>query len=149
MTGELLVAEKYDPAVNWTTGVEMDKSTAELRASDRRRQYSTFLNGQDVNTEGDLPRSARHQGPAAGGILAAIRSLFYVPTNHVCMDYEPFSSQVRCRSGLCRRDAVDVPARRLPIRRAMTAWATSLPGTPARARSSRPCLRSSRSGRAF
>jgi glucose dehydrogenase len=25
-TGELLVAEKYDPAVNWTSGVEMDKS---------------------------------------------------------------------------------------------------------------------------
>ena len=24
--GELLVAKKYDPAVNWTTGVDMDKS---------------------------------------------------------------------------------------------------------------------------
>ena len=27
-TGELLVAAKYDPAVNWTTGVDMDKSSA-------------------------------------------------------------------------------------------------------------------------
>ena len=26
-TGELLVAEKYDPKVNWTTGVDMDKSS--------------------------------------------------------------------------------------------------------------------------
>ena len=26
-TGELLVAQKYDPTVNWTTGVEMDKSS--------------------------------------------------------------------------------------------------------------------------
>ncbi|MBU1210383.1 MAG: PQQ-dependent dehydrogenase, methanol/ethanol family, partial [Alphaproteobacteria bacterium] len=26
VTGELLVAEKYDPTVNWTTGVEFDKS---------------------------------------------------------------------------------------------------------------------------
>ena len=26
-TGELLVAEKYDPAVNWSTGVDMDKAS--------------------------------------------------------------------------------------------------------------------------
>ena len=27
VTGELLVAEKYDPKVNWTTGVDMDKNS--------------------------------------------------------------------------------------------------------------------------
>ncbi|MCL0184536.1 hypothetical protein M2T59_30415, partial [Klebsiella pneumoniae] len=27
-TGELLVAEKFDPAVNWTTGVDMDPNSA-------------------------------------------------------------------------------------------------------------------------
>ena len=26
LTGELLVAEKYDPAVNWATAIDMDKS---------------------------------------------------------------------------------------------------------------------------
>ena len=36
-----------------------------------------------------LPGGARHQGPAAGSILTDT-GLFYVPTNHVCMDYEPF-----------------------------------------------------------
>ena len=43
-TGELLVAEKYDPAVNWTTGVDMDPNSetygrpAEIgRASCRER----------------------------------------------------------------------------------------------------------------
>ena len=36
-TGELLVAEKYDPVVNWTSGVDMDKNSADLRASERAR----------------------------------------------------------------------------------------------------------------
>ena len=26
-TGELLVAEKFDPAVNWATGIDMDKAS--------------------------------------------------------------------------------------------------------------------------
>ena len=29
-TGELLVAEKYDPTVNWTTSVDMNKSSPDL-----------------------------------------------------------------------------------------------------------------------
>ena len=35
--------------------------------------------------------------------------MFYVPTNHVCMDYEPFKVSYTRRSALCRRHAVDVP----------------------------------------
>ena len=36
-TGELLVAEKYDPAVNWATKVDMDKIQQDLWASPCRR----------------------------------------------------------------------------------------------------------------
>ena len=35
-TGELLVAEKYDPAVNWATKVDMDKAQQDLWSSARR-----------------------------------------------------------------------------------------------------------------
>ena len=37
-TGELLVAEKYDPAVNWATGVDMDKTSATYGRPQVRRQ---------------------------------------------------------------------------------------------------------------
>ena len=43
-TGELLVAEKFDPAVNWTTGVDMDKtrrSTAVRRSCRSSRPSRT------------------------------------------------------------------------------------------------------------
>ena len=58
-TGELLVAEKYDPAVNWTSGVEMDKSKPNYGRPTVIDKYSTFLNGQDVNSEGICPLAAR------------------------------------------------------------------------------------------
>jgi glucose dehydrogenase len=38
-----------------------------------------------------LPGRSRHQGPAAGS-YSPKTGVFYVPTNHVCMDYEPFRS---------------------------------------------------------
>ena len=87
-TGELLVAEKYDPAVNWSTGVDMDKS-ARTTAARRSSPKSTFQNGEDVNTKGICPAAlgTKDQQPAA---FSPLTSLFYVPTNHVCMDYEPF-----------------------------------------------------------
>ena len=69
-TGELLVAEKYDPAVNWATKVDMDKSgqtTAVRRSSPSTRPSRT---ARTVNTTGRLPGGARHQGPAAGGLFA-------------------------------------------------------------------------------
>ena len=88
-TGELLVAEKYDPAVNWTTGVTMDKSSPQYGRPQVVAKMSTFQNGQDVNTKGVCPAAlgSKDQQPAA---FSPLTGLFYVPTNHVCMDYEPF-----------------------------------------------------------
>jgi PQQ-dependent dehydrogenase (methanol/ethanol family) len=88
-TGELLVAEKYDPAVNWTTGVDMNKNSPKYGRPTVVSQYSTEHNGEDVNTKGICPAAlgTKDQQPAA---FSPDTKLFYVPTNHVCMDYEPF-----------------------------------------------------------
>ena len=88
-TGELLVAEKYDPAVNWSTGVEMDPSKPNYGRPYVVDKYSTAKNGADVNTKGICPAAlgSKDQQPAT---FSPKTGMFYVPTNHVCMDYEPF-----------------------------------------------------------
>ena len=89
VNGELLVAEKYDPKVNWTTGVDMNKSSPTYGRPKVVDQYSTEKQGEDVNTKGVCPAAlgTKDQQPAA---YSPDTQLFYVPTNHVCMDYEPF-----------------------------------------------------------
>ena len=141
-SGELLVAEKYDPAVNWTTGVEFDKSKPNYGRPYVVSKYSTFQNGQDVNTKGVCPAAlgTKDQQPAT---FSPKTGLFYVPTNHVCMDYEPSRSPTRLVSPT---SAPRCPCTRL--RTATAAWATSSPGTPARVRSSGRSPSSSRCGRA-
>ena len=84
VTGELLLAEKYDPAVNWATKVDMTTKRPIVQA-----KYSTDQNGEDENTEGVCPAAlgSKDQQPSA---FSPRTGLFYVPTNHVCMNYEPF-----------------------------------------------------------
>ncbi len=88
-SGELLVAEKYDPVVNWTTGVDMDKNSDTYGRPAVVAQYSTEQNGEDTNSTGICPAAlgSKDQQPAA---YSPKTQTFYVPTNHVCMDYEPF-----------------------------------------------------------
>jgi lanthanide-dependent methanol dehydrogenase len=88
-SGELLVAEKFDPKVNWTTGVDMDKSSPTYGRPKVVAQYSTDQNGEDHNSKGICPAAlgSKDEQPAA---YSPDTQLFYVPTNHVCMDYEPF-----------------------------------------------------------
>jgi PQQ-dependent dehydrogenase (methanol/ethanol family) len=87
--GELLVAEKYDPAVNWATKVDMDKNSKTFGRPQVVDKYSTDHNGTDVNSKGICPAAlgTKDEQPAA---YSPDTQLFYVPTNHVCMDYEPF-----------------------------------------------------------
>jgi PQQ-dependent dehydrogenase (methanol/ethanol family) len=70
--------------VNWTTGVDMKTGRPAVVA-----KYSTEQNGEDVNSKGICPAAlgSKDQQPAA---YSPKTELFYVPTNHVCMDYEPF-----------------------------------------------------------
>ncbi|MDP3341426.1 methanol/ethanol family PQQ-dependent dehydrogenase [Frigidibacter sp.] len=88
-TGELLVAEKYDPAVNWATHVEMDPASDQYGRPQVVAEYSTEQNGEDVNSTGICPAAlgSKDQQPST---YSPKTGLFYVPTNHVCMDYEPF-----------------------------------------------------------
>lgn len=84
VTGELLTAEKYDPVVNWATHVDMKTGRPQVVP-----RYSTEHNGEDVNTTDICPAAlgTKDQQPAS---FSPKTGLFYVPTNHVCMDYEPF-----------------------------------------------------------
>ena len=84
-TGALLVAEKYDPAVNWATHVDMETGRPQVVP-----RYSTDHQGEDVNTTNICPAAlgSKDQQPSA---YSPQTGLFYVPTNHVCMDYEPFA----------------------------------------------------------
>ena len=83
--GSLLVAEKFDPAVNWATHVDMKTGRPQVVA-----KYSTHHNGEDINTTNICPAAlgSKDQQPAA---YSPKTGLFYVPTNHVCMNYEPVS----------------------------------------------------------
>jgi len=83
-SGALLVAEKFDPAVNWASHVDMKTGRPQVVA-----KYSTQQNGPDVNSKGICPAAlgSKDQQPAA---FDRKSGLFLVPTNHVCMDYEPF-----------------------------------------------------------
>lgn len=87
-TGELLVAKKYDPAVNWATEVVMDPKSDQYGRPQVVAKYSTQQNGEDTNSTGICPAAlgTKDQQPAA---YSPKTGLFYVPTNHVCMDYEP------------------------------------------------------------
>jgi PQQ-dependent dehydrogenase (methanol/ethanol family) len=87
--GELLVAKKYDPTVNWATEVVMDPASDQYGRPQVVAQYSTQQNGEDTNTTGICPAAlgTKDQQPAT---YSPKTGLFYVPTNHVCMDYEPY-----------------------------------------------------------
>jgi len=83
-TGELLVAEKYDPKVNWATKVDMKTGRPIV---DKR--YSPQTTGPDVNVKGICPAAlgSKDQQPSSYDVKSG---LLMVPTNHVCMTYEPF-----------------------------------------------------------
>ncbi len=87
--GELLVAEKYDPTVNWASGIDMDRDSRDYGRPIRVKQYSTEAQGEDVATTGICPGSlgTKDEQPSA---FSPKTGLFYVPTNHICMDFEPF-----------------------------------------------------------
>ncbi|MBC8051330.1 MAG: methanol/ethanol family PQQ-dependent dehydrogenase [Chitinophagales bacterium] len=88
-TGELLVAEKFDPVVNWVSKVDMDPKSATYGRPLVVAKYSTEQNGEDVNSKNICPAAlgTKDQQPAS---YSPRTGLHYVPTNHVCMDYEPF-----------------------------------------------------------
>ncbi len=89
VTGELLVAEKFDPSANWATGIVMDRNDPQYGRPQVARKYAPFETGTDDVTKGICPSSlgAKNEQPASHSPLTG---LFYVPTTEMCMDYEPF-----------------------------------------------------------
>jgi lanthanide-dependent methanol dehydrogenase len=87
-TGELLAADKYD-LVNWTSGIDMNKSSKTYGRPLVIDAYSTQHAGEDTDLKGICPSTlgAKNEQPAA---YSPNTQLFYVPTSHLCMDYEPF-----------------------------------------------------------
>ena len=84
VTGALISAQKYDPAVNWATGIDMKTGRPMV---DKR--YSPQASGPDVDVKGICPSSlgSKDEQPSS---YDEHTGLFMVPTNHVCMTYEPF-----------------------------------------------------------
>jgi PQQ-dependent dehydrogenase (methanol/ethanol family) len=84
VTGELLIAEKFDQAVNWASHVDMKSGRPQVVA-----KYSTEQNGEDENTEGVCPAAlgSKNQQPVS---YSPQTGYVYISGNHLCMDYEPF-----------------------------------------------------------
>ena len=101
--GELLVAEKFDPAVNWATHVDMQTGRPQVVS-----RYSTHHNGEDVEQHEHLPGGARHQGPAAGGLQPEDRPV--LRADQPCLHgLRALQGLVHGRPALCRRHAQHVP----------------------------------------
>ncbi|GJE41728.1 methanol/ethanol family PQQ-dependent dehydrogenase [Methylobacterium soli] len=88
-TGDLLVAEKFDPSVNWAARIEQDPAAPDYGRPVIDPRFAPERSGEDETTTGICPGAlgAKNQQPAA---YSPRTRLFYVPTNHMCMDYEPF-----------------------------------------------------------
>jgi len=87
--GDLISAEKYDPVVNWAKGIDMDKSSKNYGRPEVVAKYAPGSKGADVNYTGICPAAlgTKDEQPSSWDPKT---KLLYVPTNHVCMDYEPF-----------------------------------------------------------
>lgn len=77
-TGEVLRADKF-AHVNWASSIDLKTGVPVENAAQRTKQ--------DVNVKGICPGAmgAKDQQPSA---YSPRTKLFYVPTNHLCMDYE-------------------------------------------------------------
>jgi PQQ-dependent dehydrogenase (methanol/ethanol family) len=81
-TGKLLLANKYDPSVNWATGFNLETG--------RPNEVPEYHTMAGHNTKGICPASigSKDQQPAS---FDPQTGYFIVPTNHWCEDYAPFT----------------------------------------------------------
>src|SRR6266850_1961527 len=89
-TGATKWVYQMTPHDEWDfDGVNENKSSPNYGRPAVVPQFSTDHNGEDVNSKGVCPAAlgTKDEQPAA---YSPDTGLFYVPTNHVCMDYEPF-----------------------------------------------------------
>ena len=87
-SGKLLAANKFDPTVNWAERIDLQTGRPLVTASK--------MTQADTNTKNICPaaQGAKNMQPVS---YDAKTRLFYAGTNHICMDYQPFT--VKYKSG--------------------------------------------------
>src|SRR5881397_4403281 len=87
-SGKLLAANKFDPTVNWAERIDLQTGRPVVTASK--------MTQADTNTKNICPaaQGAKNMQPVS---YDAKTRLFYAGTNHICMDYQPFT--VKYKSG--------------------------------------------------
>src|SRR5256712_1990368 len=87
-SGKLLAANKFDPTVNWAERIDLQTVRPLVTASK--------MTQADTNTKNICPaaQGAKNMQPVS---YDAKTRLFYAGTNHICMDYQPFT--VKYKSG--------------------------------------------------
>lgn len=80
--GKLIRANKFDPSVNWAKEIDLKTGRPVLNPDKMTRE--------DVNVKEICPaaQGAKNHQPAS---YDPATKLFYVATNHICMDYQAFS----------------------------------------------------------
>ena len=86
--GKLLAANKFDPTVNWAERIDLQTG--------RPVVAEAKMTKADANTKNICPaaQGAKNMQPVS---YDAKTKLFYAGTNHICMDYQPFT--VKYKSG--------------------------------------------------
>ncbi len=84
--GKLLKANKFDPSTNWAKEIDLKTGRPVLNPDK--------MPTEDVNVKGICPaaQGAKNHQPAS---YDPKTKLFYVGTNHICMDYQAFSVKYR------------------------------------------------------
>jgi PQQ-dependent dehydrogenase (methanol/ethanol family) len=84
--GKVLRANKFDPSTNWATQIDL-KTGRPVVSPDK-------MTKEDVNVKDICPaaQGAKNHQPAS---YDPKTKLFYVGTNHICMDYQAFSVKYR------------------------------------------------------
>ena len=115
-TGELLVAQKFDRAVNWATRVDLDRASPGYGRPVRDPRYSPGSHRRGRDHHGHLPRRHRGQEPAAGGLLAAHPAVLRADQPHL-HGLRAVPGQLHPRPALCGRHREPAPGpRRSPHR---------------------------------
>jgi len=95
--------------VNWTSGVDMNKSSPTYGPAQGSRSILDRQAGRGPQQQGDLPGGARHQGRTAGGLFAGHPAVLRAdqPRLH---GLRAVQGELHRGPALCRGDAVDVSA---------------------------------------
>ena len=87
ISGELLEAKKFELSTNWATKIELDENSENYGRPLLNMEISPKHQGENIWIENICPAQlgAKNQQPVS---YSPELKLFFVPTIHLCMDYE-------------------------------------------------------------